>query len=341
MQFNAPPGWPQPPVGWTPPAGWQPDHSWPPAPAGWTFWVPAHPVEHHDVATTELLRPPPLRWAPSAVAGLVAAVAIAVLVTSVISAVLRTSGEGLGAAADPRPSPAATATTAASAGPAATAATAVPATEAGAAGTSLAALARVPVKGRAPRTGYERAAFGAAWSDTDRNGCDTRDDVLRRDLHAYVLKAGTHGCVVLRGTLDDPYTGRSVAFVRGPGTSSRVQVDHVVPLADAWQKGAQQWDAARREQFANDPLNLLAVDGPTNRRKGDGDAATWLPPDTGYRCQYVARQVAVKAAYGLWMTDAERSASARVLAGCPQQRGPAATPFHLGGGPVETVPPGR
>ena len=187
------------------------------------------------------------------------------------------------------------------------------------AGTALAALAGLPVKGRAPRTGYAREQFGPAWSDTDHNGCDTRNDVLRRDLTAYTLKAGTDGCVVLRGTLHDPYTGDTVTFVRGRATSSRVQVDHVVALSDAWQKGAQQLPAARRTAIANDPLNLLAVGGSVNGGKSDGDAATWLPPRRSFRCAYVARQVAVKTRYGLWVTAAERDAVRRVLTACPGQ----------------------
>jgi hypothetical protein len=204
-------------------------------------------------------------------------------------------------------------------------------------GTALATLQTLPVKGRAPRTGYDRERFGQAWADVDRNGCDTRNDVLRRDLTSYVLKAGTHGCLVLRGTLHDPYTGRTISFLRGPSTSMDVQVDHVVALSDAWQKGAQSWDAGRRERFANDSLNLLAVDGPTNARKGDGDAATWLPPSTSYRCDYVARQVAVKHEYGLSMTPAEQASAARVLSRCPSHPLPEATAFTLGGGRVEAA----
>lgn len=208
-----------------------------------------------------------------------------------------------------------------------------------AAGTALAAAMSLTVKGRAPKTGYDRAQFGQAWLDTDRNGCDTRNDVLRRDLKSLVLKAGTHGCLVLRGTLHDPYTGRTISFVRGVGTSNAVQIDHVVALADAWQKGAQQWSADRRAAFANDSLNLLAVDGPTNLRKGDGDTATWLPPYKAFRCRYVARQVAVKAKYHLWATAAERDAMVRVLSSCPTEPLPTATPFRLGGGREQVVNP--
>jgi hypothetical protein len=189
--------------------------------------------------------------------------------------------------------------------------------------TALAALAAIEVKGRAPRTGYDRDLFGPAWADVDRNGCDTRNDILERDLTGETYKPGTQNCVVLTGTLADPYSGRTIAFQRGQDTSSDVQVDHVVALSDAWQKGAQQLSEARRREFANDPLNLLAVDGPLNMQKGDGDAATWLPPVRGYRCEYVARQVAVKATYELWMTQAEKNAIATVLSSCPDQPLPA------------------
>ncbi|GAA1447349.1 hypothetical protein GCM10009617_30990 [Leifsonia poae] len=184
-------------------------------------------------------------------------------------------------------------------------------------GTALALLQTLPVKGRAPKTGYDRVGrFGTAWTDVDRNGCDTRNDILARDLRPAV-RSGS--CRVTSGTLHDPYTGRTIAFVRGSTTSVAVQIDHVVALMDAWQTGAQQLTQSRRIALANDPLNLLAVDGPTNEQKSDGDAATWLPPSTGYRCAYVARQVSVKAAYGLWVTQAERDAIARVLARCPSQ----------------------
>ena len=182
-------------------------------------------------------------------------------------------------------------------------------------------LATLPVKGRAPETGYDRDEFGAQWADVDRNGCDTRNDVLARDLTAEQFKAGTQDCVVVSGTLADPYTGTTIAFVKGDGSS--VDIDHVVALSNGWQTGAFAWDTDRRRAFANDPLNLLAVDYSANRQKGDGDAATWLPPARGYRCAYVARQVAVKATYGLWVTPAEHDAIARVLETCPGEPVPA------------------
>jgi len=182
-------------------------------------------------------------------------------------------------------------------------------------------LATLPIKGRAPKTGYDRALFGQAWADVDRNGCDTRNDMLKRDLTA-VSYVNSVPCKVKSGMLDDPYTGRSISFLRGQATSSAVQIDHVVALSDAWQKGAQQLTTEQRTAFANDPLNLQATDGPTNQKKGDGDAATWLPPNKGFRCEYVARQISVKATYGLWVTQAEHDAMARILADCSGQLAP-------------------
>ncbi|WP_419789246.1 HNH endonuclease family protein, partial [Prescottella equi] len=196
---------------------------------------------------------------------------------------------------------------------------------------AAATLDAIPVKGRAPKTGYDRTLFGQAWSDDvtvegGHNGCDTRNDILRRDLTAITIKPGSNGCTVLTGTLNDTYTGRSIAFTRGEGTSNAVQIDHIVALSDAWQKGAQQLDEQTRRNLANDPLNLQAVDGPTNGQKSDGDAATWLPPNKAYRCTYVTRQFEVKLKYGLWMTQAEKDAIARELASCTGAPAPAPVP---------------
>lgn len=188
-------------------------------------------------------------------------------------------------------------------------------------GTALALLAALPVKGRAPMTGYSRDQFGQAWADVDRNGCDTRNDILRRDLTEPVFKPGTQGCVVLSGeSSSDPYTAEAVHFVRGG--ASEVDIDHVVALGDAWQSGAQRWDVRKRIAFGNDPLNLLAVDASANRQKGASNAASWLPANKPYRCDYVARQVAVKAKYGLWVTAPEAEAIERILDGCPGQDAP-------------------
>jgi hypothetical protein len=195
---------------------------------------------------------------------------------------------------------------------------------AGPAPLATAVLAGLAVKGRAPNTGYRRAQFGSGWGDEDGDGCSTREEILQRDLTAKTFRKSGRCQVVTGGKLADPYSGRAIAFVRGVRTSEHVQIDHVVALGDAWQKGAQQLTPAVREAFANDPLNLLAVDGPANQSKGAGDAATWLPPNRAYRCAYVARQVAVKARYHLWVTSAEKAAVARVLSACPAQRVPQA-----------------
>ena len=183
------------------------------------------------------------------------------------------------------------------------------------------ALGQLEVKGRAPKTGYDRDLFGQAWSDDvgvefGRNGCDTRNDILKRDLQDLTFRPGTRDCVVLTGVLDGPYTGERIEFQRGQDTSSLVQIDHVVALSDAWQKGAQQLTVDQRRDLANDPLNLLAVSGWANQQKGDGDTATWLPPRREFRCSYVSRQVLVKERYGLWVTPAERDAMDRVLSNC-------------------------
>ena len=174
-------------------------------------------------------------------------------------------------------------------------------------------------KGRAAKTGYTRAQFGQAWSDVDRNGCDTRNDILKRDLTAEIFKDNTHDCVVLSGMLIDPYSGESINFVRGNITSMEVQIDHVVALSNAWQTGAFKLTIKDRTALANDPLNLLAVKGRLNSQKGDGDAATWLPPLKSYRCDYVLRQIAVKMKYKLWFTAPEKEAMVRILKSCPDK----------------------
>ena len=184
-------------------------------------------------------------------------------------------------------------------------------------------IAQIAVKGRAPKTGYTRAQFGAAWKDVDHNGCDTRNDILNRDLTSIIYKVSSHDCVVLSGILMDPYSGQRIYFLRGMATSAEVQIDHVVSLSNAWQTGAFKLTAEKRAVFANDPLNLLAVKGRLNSQKGDGDAATWLPPRKSYRCAFVARQVAVKYKYGLWLTAPEKAAILRLLQLCPGQLIPA------------------
>lgn len=184
--------------------------------------------------------------------------------------------------------------------------------------TAIALLASIPIKGKSPKTGYDRVGdFGTAWLDVDRNGCDTRNDILARDLLTSV-KSGA--CTVVSGSFVEPYTNTTVNFVRGNKTSALIQIDHLVSLSNAWQTGAGQLTQAQRISLANDPLNLLAVDGRANEQKGDGDTATWLPANKAFRCTYVARQVSVKATYGLWVTQAEHDAMANVLSRCPDAR---------------------
>ncbi len=223
----------------------------------------------------------------------------------------------------PSPTPAASDTAAPTSTDGSTSASAATGTETGSP-PAADVLARIPVKGRAPKTGYSRDQYGQTWTDDvavggGHNGCDQRSDVLRRDLLDMVLKLNTQGCVPASGTLHDPYTDQMIAFVRGQTTSSEVQIDHLVALSNAWQTGAQQLTAAQRQNLAGDPLELLAVAGAANLSKGDGDTATWLPSNKAFRCPYVARQIAVKAKYGLWVTAAERAAMQQVLSVCPTE----------------------
>ncbi len=185
-------------------------------------------------------------------------------------------------------------------------------------------LGTLPIRPKATMTDYDRQKdFGPAWTDDNgdlygHNGCRTRDDILQRDLTHVVYKDDST-CTVASGTLHDPYTGKTINFVRGVGTSNAVQIDHVVALGNAWASGAKPLSMPLRVDLANDPLNLLAVDGPTNEAKGDDNAAEWLPPKTSFRCAYVARQIAVKAKYSLWVTSAEKSAMTHVLGTCAGQ----------------------
>lgn len=187
-------------------------------------------------------------------------------------------------------------------------------------GAAVDALGKIAVKGRAPKTGYSRAQFGDGWRVTGI--CDTRNIILHRDLINVVVD---NQCHITTGLLHDPYTGKDINFTRGASSSATIQIDHVVALSDAWQKGAQQLSPAERENLANDPLELLAVDGPANQQKGDSDAASWLPSNKSFRCQYVARQIAVKSKYRLWVTQAEKDAMIGVLTTCPGQALPSAT----------------
>ena len=180
-------------------------------------------------------------------------------------------------------------------------------------------LKALQVRGWDRESDFRRYQFGEAWSDdvnveVGHNGCNTRDDILRRDLQNLVVRPFT--CFAQSGTLIDPYTGATIAIVRGPESSNTIEIDHVVSLADAWYKGARAWDPQRRLDFANDPRNLLAVSPKANFDKAYRDASAWLPPNEAFRCDFVARQVDVKTAYGLWLSAKEKKAMTDVLARC-------------------------
>jgi hypothetical protein len=207
-------------------------------------------------------------------------------------------------------------------------ATGAPSSSIATTGSPATILATLPIRPSTGLAGYSRDQFGPAWADVNHNGCDTRNDVLNRDLTGKSWQPNTHNCVVVAGTLADPYSGSMISFAKAQ--ASVIQIDHVVALGNAWSTGARGWTASRREQFANDPLELLAVSGRLNQAKGDADAAGWLPPNAGFDCTYVARQIDVKAAYGLWVTPPEHQAMATVLARCgeasPAETTPATSP---------------
>lgn len=178
-------------------------------------------------------------------------------------------------------------------------------------------LEQLEIKGRAPKTGYNREEFYKTWPSI--NGCSLRQRIIRREVGDTAV-LDDDKCTVLQGEFDEPYTGQHLTFNEKSEFSKNIQIDHVVALSDAWQKGAQYMDVDTRYNIATDPLNLLAVDSSANQQKSDGDAATWLPPNRAFRCQYVARQVSVKFKYGLWITQAEHDAIAKILETCPTEK---------------------
>lgn len=176
-------------------------------------------------------------------------------------------------------------------------------------------LAKLEIKGRAPKTNYSREEFYKTWP-TMEDGCNLRQKIIRRDFGD---SAQMDGCTVVSGEYDEPYTGEHQVFTAKTQISKSVQIDHVVALSDAWQTGAQYMSAETRYAMATDPLNLLAADSSANQQKSDNDAASWLPPNKTFRCQYVARQVSVKYKYQLWVTQAEHDTIAKVLENCPNE----------------------
>ncbi|MEX5270686.1 excalibur calcium-binding domain-containing protein [Kocuria sabuli] len=258
-------------------------------------------------------------------------------VPGTVSTVPATSSPPVGATPGAAPSPTATRTPG-SVTTVAPAPAEAPARTAEPLGSALPALERLTVAAAGTMSDYDRAALFGGWIDADGDCEDTRNEVLARDLTGITSE---DGCTVATGTLEDPYTGSTIAFVRGVATSGDVQVDHVVSLGNAWVTGARRLSQADRVALANDPLNLLAVDGPANGSKSDHDASGWLPPHEAFACEMVAVQIAVKSRYGLWVTAPEKDAMAEVLATCPEQQLPEGTPFgDIPGGPAaESAPP--
>lgn len=177
-------------------------------------------------------------------------------------------------------------------------------------------LAQLEIKGRAPKTGYARTEFYNNWPSI--NGCSLRQVIIRREI-GDSTKLADNGCDVVSGEFIESYTGSHMVFYNKSDFSEKIQIDHIVALSDAWQKGAQYKTKEERYAMSTDPLNLIAVDGPANKQKSDGDAATWLPPNKAFRCQYVARQVSVKYKYGLWVSQAEHDAIEKILETCPNE----------------------
>jgi hypothetical protein len=188
---------------------------------------------------------------------------------------------------------------------------------------ALDALALLATRDDERIPGYRRDHFGSGWGTAD-NGCDMRNVILNRDLRDVRLGEATNerrdgACLVLSGILDDPLTGQTIYFERGRN-SNAIHIDHVVSLSDGWQSGMHERERAERVQFFNDPLNLLAVDGPANMAKSDYAADRWLPSNRAFHCMFVARQISIKFRYTLSVTHAERQAKERVLQQCPDER---------------------
>lgn len=181
---------------------------------------------------------------------------------------------------------------------------------------ALSYLEKLEIKGRAPKTGYARTEFYNSWPTID--GCSLRQVIIKREL-GDTAKIADNGCDVISGEFTESYTGSKMVFYQKSDFSEKIQIDHIVALSDAWQKGAQYKTKEERYAMATDPLNLIAVDASANKQKSDGDAATWLPSNKAFRCQYVARQVSVKYKYGLWVTQAEHDAIKGILETCPNE----------------------
>ncbi|MEU0494257.1 HNH endonuclease family protein [Mycobacterium sp. NPDC006124] len=185
----------------------------------------------------------------------------------------------------------------------------------------LAGIASTPT--RVHGNDYRRAAFGEAWTDDTsapggHNGCDTRNDILDRDLVDKTFTAISRcPTAVATGTLYDPYTNETIPFTRGNQVGAAVQIDHIVPLALAWDLGARNWTDDMRRRFANDPANLLAVQGKANQDKGDSEPADWMPPNHAFWCQYAVQFAAVLRGYALPVDDRSAVVLREAASTCP------------------------
>lgn len=186
-------------------------------------------------------------------------------------------------------------------------------------GSALAKLAELPVKEKESGEDYERSLFSSSWASW--RDCNVRQKILNRDLTNITL--ADNDCAVTSGTLIDPYSGKTLELTTKSAVSSKVQIDHVVALSNAWQTGAKYLTKEERKALANDDLELIAVSSKDNQEKSDGDASEWLPENKSFQCPYVARQIAVKLKYRLWITPTEKSAMTEVLLTCPSEPLPA------------------
>lgn len=182
------------------------------------------------------------------------------------------------------------------------------------------ALSRLDIKPTLSGDDYERKQFGSTWADW--RDCNVRQKILNRDI--INIKVDKNGCTVISGILNDPYTGQEIKLNSKSAASKKVQIDHVVALSNAWQTGAKNWNSDKRKQLANDDLELIAVSSQANQEKSDSDASSWLPSNRNFRCRYIARQIAVKLKYQLWITAQEHSTMAKILSGCPDEPLPTA-----------------
>lgn len=200
---------------------------------------------------------------------------------------------------------------------------------------AMAVLNSLPVKGKAPATGYNRnKKFGNGWKDFDKDKCDERQDTLSRDMSKVKFK-DRKKCTVRSGTLQDSYTGKRINWKVNSGS---VDIDHVVALKNAWISGGQKLSQAQRQSLANDPLNLMASSASANRQKGAKNTAEWLPKNKSFRCQYVATQVSVKKKYALSVTKAEKNAMKKVLNTCKNQKSAKVKPIKPGGSKDSSKP---